>query len=335
MLQHLATSAPARSTAGALDRSGEQDPLRIVQMSLEVDQSGPLVNRAIDRVMAEGRSAAILKLFASPPAGNSATGAMMARLASPATFAALAAREPLDSDALDQLFPNITLEGYAALLDALAASPNRSTRRKLLDRLGRTGLDVGPLIAARLDDQRWYVVRNMLVLLQRVGRLPPGFSPAPWTRYPDPRVRLEALQLQLMVPAERAEAMQDALEDPDSRVLRLGLTAATQGCPPSIARTVAAIAQDPKAAEDARILAVRALGRSSDVLACNTLIQLVDGGRTLLGRPRLAAPTPICVAAIRALAEGWGHEPAVAPVLTLAAASPDPQLRRAAASGGA
>ena len=75
--------------------------------------------------------------------------------------------EPFDSDALEQLFPSVSLEGYKVLLDALVASRSRSTRRKLLDWLGNTELEVGPLITAYLEDEHWYVIRNMLMLLQR------------------------------------------------------------------------------------------------------------------------------------------------------------------------
>jgi hypothetical protein len=334
VLQHLATSAPATPATGALDRAGEQDPLRLVQMSLEVGQAGPLVDRALARAAHEGRFDAVLRLLASPPAESGVIADQLrARLAAPAAVAVLAAREPLDSDALDQLFPQISLDGYAALLDALEASPIRSTRRKLLDRLGRTVLDVGPLIAARLDDERWYVVRNMLVLLQRLKHPPPGFSPAPWTQHMDARVRLEAIQLQLTMPAENAQAVEAAIQDPDPRIMRLGLAAIQRKCPGPLTPPVAGIAVDGRMVEELRILAIRALGRSGDQTARDTLLHLVDGGRTLLGRPRLAAPTPICVAAVRSLSVGWRRDSVAMQVLTLARSSSHAELREAAEGG--
>jgi hypothetical protein len=253
----------------------------------------------------------------------------MARLLDPVSIEALATREPLDHDVLDQLLPAISLEGYAALLDALAASRNRSTRRKLLDRLAVTTLDVAPMVAARLDDDRWYVVRNMLVLLQRLGRVPPRFTPEPWTRHPDPRVRSEAIQLQLTLPDERDVAVTAALEDPDQRIRRVGLTAVQRECPRPVTPLVAALAVSSRVIEELRVLAVRALGRSDDTRARDTLLQLVDGGRTLLGRPKLAPATPVSVAALRALAEGWSRDPGAATVLALAGTSADPGLRQA------
>jgi hypothetical protein len=68
--------------------------------------------------------------------------------------------------------------------------------------------------------------------------------------------------------------------------------------------------------------------------ARDALLQLVDGGRTLLGRPKLAPTTAVTIAAIRALADGWSHDPAAAPIIQLAAASADPELRQAANGAG-
>ncbi len=41
------------------------------------------------------------------------------------------------------------------------------TRRKLLDRLAGLPHDIEPSLEVRLDDERWYVQRNMLVLFER------------------------------------------------------------------------------------------------------------------------------------------------------------------------
>jgi hypothetical protein len=333
VLQNLA-AAPLRTSADRLeaDRDG-QDPLRIVQMSLEVGEFGPLVERATDRVIREGRIAAVLELLASLP--ETAAGVaeqLKTKLVAPPAIAALIRREALDLATLDRLFSMMTLEGYELFLDALAASPVRSVRRKLLDRLAHTDLDVGPLVVARLNHEHWYVVRNMLVLLQRMRRLPAGFSAEPWTRHPDPRVRCEAIQLQLAVPAERERAVHAGLADDDPRVLRLGLMAVQAACPRSSIDAVVSLALRGSVADDLRVLAIRALARTGQPAARDALLHLVDGGHTLLGRPRLAPATSICLAALRALAEAWSTDSAAAGMLAIAAASADPELRQAARS---
>lgn len=331
VLQHLATAAPRPAPTEGLDPAGEEDAFRLVKIAIEVDEWGPIVERAIDGLIAAGKVGALLEMIAAAPDGRTAaTGAVTARLVAPSSLASLVAREPLDAKALDRVFPSIALDGYAVLLDALATSTSRSTRRKLVDRLASTDLDVGALIAARLEDERWYVVRNLLVLLQRLGRVPPGFSAVRWMEHPDLRVRLDAIRLALTIPAERDAALRRALEHRDLSILRLGLTAVQHDCPPRVTLLVAAIAGDATIVDDLRLLAVRALGRSREKPARDALLRLVDGGRTLLGRPKLAASTRLSVTAVRALAEGWGADPAAAPLVALAAASADADFRRAA-----
>jgi hypothetical protein len=330
VLQHLATRAPEGVT-GATAAPDTQTSMRVVQMALEADGLGPLVDRAVARLIGEGATCTLLDQLDSAPQVSAGTAAAIRRtLLSPASMAALVSREPLDVDSLDRLLPQLTLDGYEVLLDALVASPNRSTRRRLLDRLVRTGLDVGPRIAARLGDERWYVQRNMLVLLQHLPRLPDGFSPAAWTGHDDPRVRYEAIQLQLAVPSEREHALGAALADGDPRILRLGLTAIQGGCPSAAARRVVEVAISASTSDEIRVMAARTLGRLRHPEALDGLLQLVEGGRTLLRRPRLAARSPVSLAAIRALADGWSADPRAAVVLSLARASGDHAFRDAA-----
>jgi hypothetical protein len=334
VLQHLAnsTSASKAPSARSVAQPDSDDTLRIVKMSLEVGEFGPLVVRAVDRAISEGAVGSVRRLLTLLPAGSSVSAEqLMARLRSPASIASIVAREPLDVDTIDELLPSLPIESYEVLLDALITSENRSTRRKLLDRLAKTELDVGPLIVARLDDERWYVQRNLLTLLQRLSRLPPGYSPMLYARHPDPRVRYEAIQLQLTLRAERAVAVCSALQDSDARILRLGLMTLQKECPSQLTPFVVRAALGPAIAEDLRALAASALGRSRDPGALDALLQLVDGGRTLRGRPKLAAANPVSLAALRALSEGWATHPQAVPILALAATSSDSEIRKAAA----
>jgi hypothetical protein len=325
LLQRLA-AAPARAVPDAVGGASEEETLRLVEIGLEIDEYGTLVERAIDQLVEAGKFRSLIAVVeAAPDSGCAAVAMVRAQLAAPASMASLVTREPLDAKALDQLFPWITLDGYQVLLDALCASTNRSTRRRLLDRLAATDLDVVPLLIARLDGEHWYVVRNMLVLLQRVKGLPPDFAALGWADHPDGRVRVEALRLALTRTKERDLAIARALEDGDTRILRLGLSAVEHDCPARTAPRVVQAALDVTLVEEVRVLAAHTLGRCRDPLARNALLQLVDGGRTLLGRPRLAAP----------LSEGWTTDPAAASMLDLAVASRDPALRQAAALTGA
>lgn len=228
----------------------------------------------------------------------------------------------------------MTAESYDVLLDILATSDNRTIRRKLLERLAKAPVDLGPHIVARLEDPRWFVQRNMLVLLDRLGRVPDGLSLARWASHADVRVRHEAIRLQLKLPSERDAAVRAALADGQPRLVHSGLAAIQHDCPAALADLVATVALDAGVAVELRVLAARALGRCRDRRALPALLELTRGRRTLLGRVKLAVRSPVMLAALQSLAIGWRSEPDAAGLLQLAAGSTDQEIQRAA-SGGA
>jgi hypothetical protein len=328
MLEYLATSSV--QVAGQAMAADDLRALRLVQMSLEVGTSGPLVDRAISTCLKEGGAQPLVALLEQAPLdGNVAAERVRARLTQPMAIGAIASREPLDEASLDYLMPSLSIDGYATLLDVLASSGSRVTRRKLLDRLATTPLDVGPLVASRLEDDRWYVQRNMLLLLARAGRVPEGFPLTRWTAHTDARLRAEAVRLQMSLPGQRELALKAAFSDADPRVVRVGITAVQQGCPPRVLPFVARLAQVEQVPEDLRLLAVQALGNTRDQPALEALIGLVDGGRNLFGRQRLAAKSAVVLAALRALAAAWRKHPKAVPLLGLAAVAHDLELREA------
>src|SRR5262245_30286766 len=136
-LQYLATCAHSDSDREDNPRSDEEaDPLRIIQMSLEVGSSGPLVERALDRAIHTGHFRSLYCLLSSlPPESRHVADALRRKLTAPSTIATLVAREPLDIESLDAILPEISLDGYEVLLDALMSAKSRAARRKLLDLL--------------------------------------------------------------------------------------------------------------------------------------------------------------------------------------------------------
>jgi hypothetical protein len=305
--------------------------LRVVQMSLEADTFSPLTERAVEDILKSGRLNELFELLAAPPPHAVATSNhLLSKLTSPEAVSALLAQDRVDLLSLDALLPRLSIESFAPLLDAIGSSPSRAVRRRLLDWLSQAPIDIGALVIARLNDQRWYVQRNMLVLLQRSGRVPEGFSPGHWTRHKDPRVRTEAIRLQLALPSEKIEGVRAALNDEDPRVVRLGLAAMPHECPDDVIDRMIDWAVDTKADQDLRQLAITTLGRFRDQSALNALLHLADGGRTLFGRPRLPAKTPVLIAALRALTETWHDNALAARVRAVAARSSDPEIRRAA-----
>ena len=144
---------------------------------------------------------------------------------------ALLDRLPVDFESLDRLLPGLPVECAEVLLDALAESDDRMTRRKLLDRLAAMAHDIEPALEARLDDERWYVQRNMLVLFERRHTLPSVAALAQAAAHPDVRVRQEAIRLQLRIPGERDAAVRAALDSGHTGLAHAALAAIQQDCP--------------------------------------------------------------------------------------------------------
>ena len=144
----------------------------------------------------------------------------------------------------------------------------------------------------------------------------------------DARVRSEAIRLQLLLPHRRDATVDAALNDSDSRIVHLGLTA---------------IGDFAHAAARSRHRSRPGLETSAATVVCSrstrsptratpsvleAFLQLSVGGRSLFGRIRLPPKTPVLVA-INALATTWADEPRASGVLAAAARSSDPELRQA------
>jgi hypothetical protein len=257
------------------------------------------------------------------------------RVTAPETVRRLTEHEPPDFGTLDRILSRLPVPAFETLLDALATSESRTTRRGLLDRLARAPREVGTAVVARLTGEHpWYVVRNLLIVLDALPALPDGFSSAQFTGHADARVRREALKLALKVPAERERTLLGALRDSDPRTARLALSAAMDNCPPTAIPLIADLSQDVRAPSDIRVLAIKVLGRSKHPGALAALLSLADGGTNWRGRAKLPPLSLELVATVMALASGRSSDPRARAVLSLAAVSKDPELRNAADPAG-
>ncbi len=327
-LKKMSAAAPFHAARSEWQQSAE--PLRIVQTALEAGVLGFGAWRAIERLVAERHVGDLVDLLAvSPPSPD--VGPLWTRVTSPDVVRELASTEPPDFATLDRVLPRLPVDGFEPLLDVLGASESRTTRRGLLDRLTHAPRELGPLIAARLAREiPWYVTRNLLLILDGLPALPDGFRAATFIAHEDARVRREALKVSLKVPAEREAALLGGLRDADPRMVRVALTAALEDCPPSAVPPITQLAHDQPVASELRVLAIKVLGRMKNVVALTALLEIVDGGKNWLGRPRLAPRSLELIAALMALAAGWRNDGRAATLLALAAASNDPDIRSAA-----
>lgn len=311
-LTHLSRTTLAASASVGRSAPGpgaQVEPMRLVQMSLEMDVTGTATERAFQTLLDGGGIGALLDALVSAPPGSELAMQLESSLATPDTVRALLAQHPIDFHSLDRLLPYLRGPALAPLFDLLASSETRSIRRALIDRLARLGTAVVPEALRRLDDPRWFVVRNALAVLGGVQPLPDSVDVTPLLSHPEPRVRREALRLLLTQRSRRPHALLAVLgQERSPLVLWPALADLRRGCPPALLPHVIRLAGDASLPEELRIAAMRLVGRAADPRALEVLLAAVTDGVDLLGRPRLGRPTPLARVALRGLATTWAND---------------------------
>ncbi len=334
VLDSMARAVPVVSLGG------EQEPElsgaeRVVETALEVDAYGPAVARAVSALMGEGGTGRLLELADQAPPGNGVAERIRKHLTSPDQFREFLSRGSVDEKALKTLIQRMGSAAVDPLLDVLAESDSRAVRRRVFDALIGMGPWVGQRTVERLTDGRWFVLRNMLTLLQRLDPLPEEFDPQTMLEHPDPRVRREALPLALRSnPSRRERALVAALADEDERMVRLALLELRDRVPDSVLPTLAhrVVASGERSGE-IRAMGARTLKGTESPLAMKVLLGMVSSGRTLFGRMKLAGGSPEVLAALNTLAHRWPEDPQVSDILRVAAHSKDPAIRGAVRAG--
>ncbi len=325
--------APVGESGADPDPGRRPEPERILQMCLEADAVGPPLERALDRLIEERRIGGILDVLADAPR-NGAADATWDLLAAHDRLARVIGHPDVRTDRIEPLIQRIGADAGPLLLHAMCESEDRSSRRAAFDLLVRLGRPILPHVDARLDDERWFVLRNLLAVHNELGTAPEAAVEGRLLSHPDPRVRREAVKIGLRAPDHRTAVLRTALADDDERVVRIGLVAALDGVPAHTVPLVAARAGDDALSTSVRVAAVRVLGRLDHAVALSTLLGLASEGKGIFGGVKLAPTTPITVAAVKALADGWADDPHAASVLERARQSKEDAVRRAAAGAG-
>jgi hypothetical protein len=168
-----------------------------------------LVERVTRRGAGEGPAAAAFRATAGKASDRDAVEALVSSL------------PDLPDEAFGAVPALVERMGPATirhLLDVLARTENRHMRFRLLDLLTKLGPAVARDASALLTDPRWYVVRNMLLLLRRVGDTRSVVAVRRCVEHPDLRVRLEAIHnLFAFDPDVPRTLLRRALRDPDLR----------------------------------------------------------------------------------------------------------------------
>jgi hypothetical protein len=327
-LQAMATSTTRRPSPDTSDMRSE--PLRIVEMALELEVDSPHVENAVNDVVASGGMGALLDVLDGAPSSDGLSGRIWRLLVDPVRLGDWIRSRPADLGALDRLLPRAAAGTVAGpLLDALGGEDDREKRLSLLRRAAGLGPDIAGEASRRLADERWFVRRNMLHLMRQARAVPVGGA-LEHVQDPHPLVRREALRLALDVPAERERALALALRDADPDLIMIGADAAGAGLPAAVIPMVANRIGDASLDGNLRVVLIRLLGASRSPLGTEALVRVASRGRTLLRRPRLAVRSPQMLAALRALAGLPAQPEHVARLLARARKARDPEIRAAA-----
>lgn len=312
------------------------EPLRMVQMSIEADVIGRDTTDAVDAMVNGGQMGMLVSVLSEAGPDNETAKAIGQRLATEEQLRRLLDSPVPDAEQLDWLVRQLGDRAADPLLDVLGTSTSRATRRKVLGLLAQLGPTLGAAAAARLPNAPWYFQRNLLILIDRLGVWPDGFSLVPYAAHADARVRREAVRMLLRAApdGERDAAILAALGDTDEQVMRLALGAAADRCPaaaiPRIARRVA----ERELESDLDLLGIKVLASSNDPVALECLLSCVTTGRGWFGGRRLAPRSPRLLAALGALAARWPADPRAVSVLARARRHPDPVVRNTVAQWG-
>ncbi len=306
------------------------DSARIVQISLELDETAPPTLKATTDMIKGGRTGTLLDILDDAPAGAAvAAPALWKWVDRKDTVSHLLRHRPVDYQSLDRMVNRIWVESAGPMLDGLLESESRLERLALLDCLAQIGSEIGPLIVERLDDSHWYRIRNLLSLLGRLPTLPDGFSPQPYFKHSEPRVRREAFQIALSHRVGGPGTVLQALDDPDPVVIEKGLLAARKNPSPAIVNLLIGIVGDPESSVRLRLLALRALATVRSPIAFETMRALVWERRWPF-RHTLADKSALMLEALATIARTWRREPQAQPLLAAARRSSDPQIRAVA-----
>jgi len=106
------------------------------------------------------------------------------------------------------------------LLVALTDEGNRSRRRRLFDFITSLGPVIVPEVTGLLTDSRWYVVRNMVIMLRSVNDRTSLPEIRKLAQHPDLRVRMEAIKSLFTLDTDvSSELLENVIRDADPKVV--------------------------------------------------------------------------------------------------------------------
>lgn len=171
------------------------------------------------------------------------------------------------------------------LLDHLATEENISLRRFIMDRLSEFGSATKKAVVERMQDERWYFLRNLLIMLRQLNDPDTIAVIRPLVRHSNAKVRQEAMRtlLHLQDPASERQLVRDLESDnQDNKIAAIHL--AEKSSSAEVFRKLVTIAVEGGLSQmesEVRSAAIQALGEIGRVEAIPELAKIL-GSRSLI-----------------------------------------------------
>lgn len=300
---------------------------RSVQMALELDFAGEDTAAAADALVLTGYGPELIDVISK--SNGSRTASWLREIAtSEKAVRQLLLTEPVDRLHARALLEMLDVGATEVLLDVLEQAQARGTRMIIRQRLAEFGSAITPQLLARLENAPWFLVRNILTLLQEGERAQASTDSQQLLRlleHPQVQVRTEALRVLVRSEQSREAAIRHALRDENERVVLLAIQAASEladgGSPLSVGLTsqLLALVDGGDQSDPVRARAVRVVGTVVRDDTRDWLVRLTTRRTPLLRQLRLVEPTQTAATALQILQRVYANDPAVARVRALAA----------------
>jgi hypothetical protein len=316
--------AAEKPSNGALPT--ECEPVRMVQIAVEVGAMGPQVRAAMIDLHKTGHDDVLLDLVERAP--TEAAGApVWDFLVSARVFESLLEEQRVDMLLVGRFAKRIGIGAAPILISAATVFEDAKTRNQFYDLLQSLGDAVGATIVERIPGTPPVVQRELLALLGRLGSLPSGFSPRSYLDNEEALVRREAVRLLLRNSAERDEAIMSALSDPDDRVVFAGLTVAQDKCPVAGIELIKQRVDRGELDSQLRTMGIRIVAQQRKPETLAWYLGFVLTETNWARRPKLRSSTPEMLAALGMIAANWGSHPGAETVIRLAEQSKNSEVR--------
>jgi hypothetical protein len=305
------------------------DPIVILQTALECGVTGTRTVLATEEALSAGRLEEVVEMLQRAP-GQARTEEIWQQVATPVRLRQELRRGMLATECTGAIITRLGTDAVDPLFELLGAADDRASRAATLRHLSGLGPPASQRAVALLPTAPWYMQRNLLVLLGRIGGWPAELPAAPYMAHADGRVRREAIKLMLETPGRRETGLAAGILDSDPMIRDLALSAALEGCSPKVVPMVRRLLTHPECGPQSRALAIRVLARSGAPDAVETLVNVALAKKFRFLRHRIAAKSPEVLAAVAGLASHWHEDPRAADVLHRARRHRDVEIRAAA-----